>query len=136
MNEIVSEQNAKALYAMGYQAYERGQYREGINFFRVLTSLESHIQKHWIGLAACHQMLKQYDEALPAYSVAAVINEENPEVHMHAAECLFELGRYDEAQNALMSARHFAEKKPQYIHLLPELALIRAKWNNVCTVRN
>lgn len=130
MEEIASDISAKTLYALAYQAYEKNRYVDASHFFRALTVLEMHEQKHWIGLGACLQMLNRYEEALPMYFIAETIDEENPEVHMNTAECFFALNKRKEANNALKSADHYIAKRPQYNHLRSELAIIRAKWDN------
>lgn len=121
---------SNTLYTLAYNAYERREYAEGVHFFRMLTLMECHIQKHWIGLAACYQMQNQFDEAVPAYSVAAVIDPANPQVHLHAAECLFALGRKEEGENALISAEHYISNDASHGSLRSELDFIRKKWNN------
>lgn len=127
--DSVSTDHSNSLYSLAYLAYEGGRYQDALHFFRVLTVEGCHLQKNWIGLAACYQMLGEYNEAIKAYGVAVMIDETNPEVHLHAAQCLFALGQKDEAQSALLSAEKLSAA-PQYSYLESELAFIRKKWNN------
>jgi len=108
----VSKDAIELLYAFGHGFYQSGNYKKAMHFFRYLTLLESSCQKHWMGLGASYQMLKQYERALQCYGQAAILDESDPHVHWHAAECFLEIKQFNYASQALNSAETIAKQHP------------------------
>lgn len=123
-----SQESLSALYAMAYELYRNGKYEDATAFFRLLTLVDSFERKHWMGLAACFQMLKDYAKAIECYSAAAVQDPSDPYVHWHAADCFFYSGDHAKAQEALESALLTAQENEAYAGLVPKLKLIAAIW--------
>ncbi len=120
----LSEDAAKALYYLAYNAYQNGNYQESVSFFRILTEQSTDHRAAWMGLGASFQMLKKYEEAIAAYGCAAVLDENDPYVHLHAAECFHALNNPQKALMALDSALA-CEPKPE---LREQLTLLRTLW--------
>lgn len=118
------------LYQYAYHFYQNGKYEEAADFFRTLTTLNCRDRNYWIGLAGSLKMLKQYNEALNAYTIAAVIHCEDPLVHAHAADCCFAIGDLERGKLALESAESLAAGKEEYSLLNSQLAVIREAWCN------
>lgn len=126
-----SEESLSVLYSMAYELYRNGKYQDAKGFFRFLTLANSFERKHWMGLAACYQMLKCYSEAIECYSVAALQNASDPYVHWHVADCFFHSGKFIEAVHALDSAIVVAKENNIYSTLAPKLALIADTWSSL-----
>lgn len=120
----LSEEAAKALYSVAYNSYQSGNYADAAAFFRLLTQQSTDHRAAWMGLGASLQMLKNYAEAIAAYGCAAVLNENDPYVHLHAAECFHALKDSAKALQALDAALA-CESKPE---LQEQLTLLRTLW--------
>lgn len=120
-------ETANQLYAMAFRFYESGKYREAVHFFRVLTSMNTDERKFWIGLGASLQMLRDYENALPAYGIAALLDENDPQVHLYAAECFIALQRIEEARTAMAMAEQHCVDSIEHDDLRSQLALMRAE---------
>lgn len=123
-----SQDAIEALYASGFSLYESGKYVNAVHFFRFLTLIDMNTRKHWMGLGASHQMLKEYENALQSFGYAALLNENDPYAHFHAAECFFALKQTDQGEQALASAETVAlRQQKQYETLLARISLIKEK---------
>ncbi|HEV8051387.1 MAG TPA: SycD/LcrH family type III secretion system chaperone [Parachlamydiaceae bacterium] len=127
----LSPDSLSALYSMGYQLYRNGKYEDAKCFFRFLTLNNSFERKYWMGLGACYQMLKLYNEAIECYSAAAIQDPTDPYVHLHAADCYFHMHNLAKAKEALESAMITAKDDKAYEGLIPKLQLISDTWSNL-----
>ena len=88
-----------------------------------------------MGLAASLQMCKSYDEAIETYGVAAMLDDNDPHAHYHAAECYFLAGDPEKGKIALGAAEAVAarenKKNPNFIS---QLAIMRQVWCNEVAV--
>lgn len=121
-----TEETTKSLYAMAYRFYENGKYLDAIHFFKLLTCLAAYDSKNWMGLGASYQLLKQHDQALQPYAIAAMLAKDDPAPHFHAAECFFTLRQNANGMKALDSAEQLAREQDSY--LLPRILLLREIW--------
>lgn len=120
-----------AAYTIAYDFYRNGKYGDAKNFFRLLTVADSFERKYWMGLGACCQMLKAYEEAVDCYSVAALQDPSDLYAHWHAADCFFHLGKLDQAQEALNSALQIAQGNESHRNLIPQLSLLAETWSSL-----
>jgi type III secretion system low calcium response chaperone LcrH/SycD len=127
----ISPESYETLYATAYELYKNGKYEVAKSFFRFLTLTDSFERKNWMGLAACYQMLKLYEEAIECYSAAAVQDPSDPYVHWHAADCYFHLDNLVKAKAALDSAIITANADETYGVIIPKLELIKSTWANM-----
>lgn len=133
MNKPIEEETAKnglsdeagqALYAIAYNAYQSGNYQDSTAFFRLLAFQNNDNKSAWMGLGASLQMLKKYEEAIGAYGFAAVLDPDDPYVHLHAAECFHALNDKEKALLALNSALASSPKE----ELKKQLELLKSLW--------
>lgn len=117
-----------SLYASAFAFYRQQNYAVSETVFRKLCvqfPLEASL---WRGLAASLQMQNKWIEALHAWGIAALLNEEDPFPHFHAAECFFSTGEKEEAKKALNQAEQRAsedqEDLVENINLLKQLLLL------------
>lgn len=106
----MDDNTMEAIYQVAYNLYQYGKYDEAIKIFRFLGFFDHYNKKYFMGLGACLQMLKQYKEAIDAYSFAALLDINDPKPPLYAGECHLVLGNLDEAQSGFTAASEFAEK--------------------------
>ena len=130
--ESISDDIVEALYAFAYSNYKIGKYHDTATLFRLLTGLRVRDSRFWKGLGSALQMLKNFEEAVEAYSWAAFLDEEqaDPHPHFHAAECLHTLGQVGRGIKALDAAKIVASKNERkYMNLLQKIAFFRDAWS-------
>ena len=126
----ISSEAQEALYSLAYICYNQGKYGEATALFRTLTVENPRGRKFWMGLGASLQMVKNYNEALLAYEVAAMLQPLDPHVHLYAADCFFTQGLAKEGLFALECAERAlkswpAEKQSNY---RTHISLLRQAW--------
>ena len=97
----LSDEETETLYSSAYTLYNYGKYQDAINIFTPLTHMNLKETKYWMGLGACHQMLKQYDDALRAYALVIMLDVNNIQAPSHVAECHIAKGDIEQAKVAL-----------------------------------
>jgi type III secretion system low calcium response chaperone LcrH/SycD len=112
----------EGLYNTGFHLYQSGAYDEAMNVFRPLALLDSGEARNWIALGGCHQMKKEYEQALEYYGNAAIIDPSNPRPIFNALECNIALKKYPEAKSSAEYLIAIASDKPEYASLV-----VRAK---------
>jgi type III secretion system low calcium response chaperone LcrH/SycD len=125
-----SEDARKGLYATAFHLYQNGKYQEAVDCFRILVLIDAPERNHWMGYAATLQMLKRYEEALYAYSVAAIMKPEDPHAHIYAANCCFSSEQIERGLQALDSADDAINGQEEYNHLITHVSLLRQAWTN------
>lgn len=96
-----SEQEYEAVYTLGHNLYSQARYDDAIKVFAFLI-MNNPLEMRFVNaFAACQQMLKRFDEAIAYYSLASVMDMQDPRPTFHTAECLIALGRLKEASAAL-----------------------------------
>ncbi|MBS3904214.1 MAG: tetratricopeptide repeat protein [Simkania sp.] len=101
---LIASEEFPSLYAAAYAFYEAGDYEKAVEMFTALTQSAPFEINHWKGLASAQQMRPDYEAALHAWSIASLLNEQDPWVHFHAAECMLSLDKQHEAAKALVMA--------------------------------
>lgn len=104
----------EGLYAQAYRLYNTGKYVEASHIFRMLILLNTTESKYILGLAACFHMLKEYKNAIQAYTMCGIMDPENPIPHYHAADCYIHMKDPLSAIVSLEMAIKRAENKPEY----------------------
>jgi len=120
-----STETCNTLYAIAFNFYENRKYQEAVHFFRFLTVVDTFNRANWMGLGAAQQMNKEYEEAVDSYGFAALLNENDPFAHFHAAECFFAIGQHQKGNIALDSAETTSKGDKKFSQLLSRIALIR-----------
>jgi len=100
-----THEDISLLYSLGVNLYDHSQYEDAKVIFQRLVLAKPHEQRFWVALGACLQMLRSYEEALTAWAMASLIEDQDPIPHFHAAECLFSSEKYSEAYKALQEAK-------------------------------
>jgi len=126
-----SPEYLEELYAMAFELYKNGKYEDAKAFFRFLTLADPFERKFWMGIAACNQLLKDYQEAINCYSAAALQDPSDPYAHWYAADCYFHAGNLPKAKEALQSALKTATESSHHQALLPKLEVQIEAWTKL-----
>lgn len=110
----ISDDEADAAYAVAYNLFNQGQYHKAEKLFEFLCQLDHYEGRFWIGLGSCRQMLKHYESAVKAYSMAGIHDMENPVPALRAAECYLALGQLEEAESGASAALLWASDKAEH----------------------
>lgn len=100
----ISDADMEGIYAVGYNLYNSGKYEDAEKVFQFLCLFDHFNRKYWMGLGSTRQMLKQYSEALECYSLATLLNVNDPMPPLHAASCYLSMGDSEKAKSALRCA--------------------------------
>jgi type III secretion system low calcium response chaperone LcrH/SycD len=100
-----TQEDVSLLYSLGVNLYDRGDYSDAKIVFQRLVLAQPHEKRFWIALGAALQMMQCYEEALPPWAMASLIQDQDPLPHFHAAECLFAVSKHEEAHKALSDAK-------------------------------
>lgn len=100
----LSESEWQHVYQTAYDCYEKEEYRTAGKLFTRLVLSNPFMGPFWTGLASAKQMSRDYEAAIRAWALSALLDLDNPMPHLHAAECYLYLEQKEEAQKALNAA--------------------------------
>lgn len=104
----------EGIYGQAYRLYNTGKYRDAIQLFKLLLMLNSTDPRYTMGLAACYHMLKEYENAIGAYTLCGVIDPNSPIPHYHVSDCYLKINDKRSALIALEFALKRVGDKPEY----------------------
>lgn len=110
----VSNNYLEGVYAQAYRLYNTGKYAEAIHLFRILVMLNPMEPKYMVGLAACFHMLKDFSNAVQNYTIASVLDPENPIPHYHCSDCSIQMKEYLSAMLYLELTIERCGQKPEF----------------------
>lgn len=114
----LKKEDMEALYAQGYYFYSQAKYKEALPLFKALTFYNSLDTRGWIGSGGCHEMLKQYEQAIGCYSFAAIFStKDDPTPALHAFDCYIALKNYPKALDCLEAVILLSSKDPDHAAL-------------------
>ncbi len=119
----VPEELEHKLYSTAFGLYERGDWTAASELFTQLVLTDPFCQDYWRALAGSKQMAKDYLGAVHAWGLVALLKEEDPLPHFHAAECFLSMNEKQEAIKALDAALQFCKEESLFnkIHLLKKI---------------
>lgn len=95
------EADYEALYALGHNLYSQARYQDAVRIFGFLV-LQNHLEPRYMNAyASSLQMVGNYLEAIKSYSIASLMDMEDPLPTFHTAECMLALNMVTEAREAL-----------------------------------
>lgn len=109
----ITDEEMEAAYANGYNMFRAGSYEKAEEMFMFLGTFDNGVKKYWTALGACRFNMKNYMGALMAYTQAALLDVDDPELLIKVAQCRLSLGQKDAAIGGLEAAIEFAGDKPQ-----------------------
>ena len=93
---VFADEDYDTIYSLAYSLYGTGDYGQAKEIFQ---------KKYWMGLGACWQLEKSYEEALKAWSMVALLDDTDPTPHFHATQCYFYMEEREEGLKALQAAK-------------------------------
>jgi secretion system chaperone SscA len=130
----LTPQSMEVIYMVAFNQYNGGRYDEAEKVFRLLSMLNHFESKYWMGLGACREMQKKYDEALKAYSYLSILDMRDPVPPFHGGKCFLAMGKTEEAVAGFQAAAFNAKGKPEHAALLQQaegmLEVLQAKDKN------
>ncbi len=100
-------------YQIACNLYKSGKYKEALPFFELLGVSNAKDYRYLIAIAACYHMLKSYKDAAPAYTIASVLDPDNPYPQYHLADCFIRMHEPVGAYVALEMAITRCKKNPR-----------------------
>lgn len=101
-------------YQYAYSSFQTGKYKDALNVFIWLRTLEPLTYNYVFGVATCYHRLEMYGKAIGQYALCAGIETDNPEPCLYMAQCFFALNTPEGAVPFLKEAIARAEGKSQY----------------------
>ncbi|MDR3624448.1 MAG: SycD/LcrH family type III secretion system chaperone [Chlamydiales bacterium] len=110
----ISNASVEKLYTKAYEFYQAGDSLGAINAFGLLIHVDPFSQVFWMGLGSARQLNSEHEKALQAFAIAALLDDQDPAPHYHAAQNYLALNNEEDALKALdlaealstMSAMH------------------------------
>lgn len=110
----LNDKTMETTYSLAFNHYNGGKFDEAAKLFQFLCVFDPYKPKYWMGLAASRQMLKEYEAAITAYSMAGILKMDDPKPALYAADCYLVMGKKELATKALTAAAHWAGRKEEY----------------------
>ncbi len=117
------------IYKLGFQFFENKNNEEAFPLFLMLTLLNPFVADYWIALGFVQKGLSLEVVALDSFSLAALLNPDNPTPRYQNAEIHLHLGQFDKALLELESLAEIIEKQ-KLDSLKPEFELLFNKAQN------
>lgn len=86
------------LYAFAYQFYEQGRLDDAQRLFHFLCIYDFYNPQYWMGLAAVHQLKRDYAKAVDLYAVAFAQGRNDYRPLFHSGQCQLALGKPGKAR--------------------------------------
>ena len=112
-------------YSYGFAQYGSGNWNEAADIFRLLCTKRPLEARFWFGLGATLQEAGTYTDALHAWAMAALLKNEDPYPHFHAAECYLSL---NDPKQALLAFKEVQERITAKHPLQDKVSLLQEQW--------
>ncbi|MCF6455659.1 SycD/LcrH family type III secretion system chaperone [Pseudoalteromonas sp. MMG024] len=119
MHELVdlSKEQMESLYAVAFNLYQTNRMSEAEQVFKMLVLCDHLNVKYQIGLGATRQAQGKYEEAAETYSMATLIDAEEPKLAFHSGECHLALGDLERAEAGFTGTLVRCEGRDEYSEL-------------------
>lgn len=94
----VSTEQMDSLYAYAHEFYEQGRLDDAEKFFHFLCIYDFYNAQYWMGLAAVHQLKKNYQKAVDLYAVAFAQGKNDYRPMLYTGQCHLGLGKAGKAK--------------------------------------
>ncbi len=105
------------VYAQAYRLYNTGKYIEAAHLFRMLILMNSLEAKYTMGLAACLQMVKEYQNAAYTYAMYSALEPNDPMPFYYSSDCYIQMKDHLSAMLCLQMTIDKAGNKPEFSQL-------------------
>lgn len=119
MHELVdlSTEQMDSLYTVAFNLYQTNRMKEAEQVFQMLVLCDHLNVKYQIGLGATRQAQEKYAEAAETYSMATLIDAEEPKLAFHSGECHLALGDLERAEAGFTGTLVRCEGRNEYNEL-------------------
>lgn len=109
----IDADNIDALNLMCLLSFHRGKFRQALNFLERVIRLTGETTELQINRGILLQKTHRYGDAIQSFRQVIAQQPENPEPYTHLAEIYLELGRTDDAKNAISHAMRVSDPDDQ-----------------------
>lgn len=102
----------EALYAVAHAALQAARYQEAADTFGMLVSLNPYQTRFLQAYATALQMLGRYEDAIVYFSLASMLDLDDPRPFFHIAQCMLARRMPEQALEALDQALPRADRHP------------------------
>jgi type III secretion system low calcium response chaperone LcrH/SycD len=121
-----SEESVEEFYSYGFAQYNAGNWDQAKDLFTVLCAQRPLDARFWFGLGATMQESGNYLDALHSWAMGALLRNEDPYPHFHAAECYFSLEDNEQGIKALREVElRMTKEHPLEI----KFTLLKEQWS-------
>lgn len=122
----LSDDDVERFYAYGFAQYNAGGWNEAAEVFKVLCTRRPMESRFWFALGATLQEAGGYKEALHSWAMAALLKNQDPYPHFHAAECCFSLEMMKDGALALKEAEMRISETDHPLKV--KISLLKQQW--------
>lgn len=94
----ISTEQMDDLYGYAYGFYQQGRLDDAEKFFHFLCIYDFYNAHYWMGLAAVHQLKRNYQKAIDLFAVAFAQNTNDYLPMFHSGQCQLALGKAGKAK--------------------------------------
>ncbi len=116
----LTPQSMEAIYMVAYNLYNAAKYGEAEKIFQLLSILNHFDKRFWIGLGACREQQKKYDNAIKAFGFVVMLDIHDPAPQLLCAKCFIAQGKTEDARGALEAVIFNSAEKPEFAQLKQE----------------
>jgi type III secretion system low calcium response chaperone LcrH/SycD len=113
-------------YKAAYHLFEHRRFTDAANAFLFLATLNPHNHDYWLGLGMSTQLSGNYEAAIDAYEMAAIIDIESPVPYFYLAKCLFAIHDRESALQALDLALEYSDNRSEFAELKQQAKAAKA----------
>lgn len=117
LTQRMSEEDKGGLYDQCLIFYKLAQYDKAQILLMLLRIYAPMDYRYMVLHGLCFKQLKAFDDALGQFRLAAMVEPENAEPCLHAAECLMAIGEAQEAGEVLQEVLRLSAGNPKYQRL-------------------
>jgi len=107
-----SNETALLFYEVAKNILEQKRFRDAINAFVFLTTINPYVPSFWMGLGMAQQLNQEHNVALDSYNIALTLEGRQIFPYIVAAQCCIEIKDFDKATNLMEVAEQYAAKHP------------------------
>lgn len=116
-----SDRFVESLVDVAKKFSDKKDFRAASDILWFVCSLDPMEGDYWMALGQAEQQAERYSEAIQAYSMNVLLDEDNPKAYFYAAQCSKASGDLTEAALAVDYALTIAREDPANASLIPEL---------------
>ncbi len=103
-----------AIYNFAYSYYSKGQYKEAIELYKMLATLDPTYPNFATSLGVCYHQQKDYEKAIAAYTLAITYSTRDPIPYYYLYDCYMHINEKLVAGMMIAYAIHEAGDQEKY----------------------